>query len=71
VSSDTGIPEDTGTWGKNHLETDNPYRIIGEQLFSFISCDELASMSGVCHSSFRWNDMLKLMITITLLHKGW
>ena len=44
LSSDTGIPEDTRTWGENHLESDNPYRIIGEQLFSFISCDELASM---------------------------
>lgn len=44
LSNDTGIPEDTGTWGENHLESDNPYRIIGEQLFSFISYDELASI---------------------------
>lgn len=44
LSNNTGVPEDTRTWGENHLESDNPYRIIGEQLFSFISCDELASM---------------------------
>jgi transposase len=38
------IPEEIRSWGEKHLESDNPYRVVGEQLFSFISWCELSSM---------------------------
>jgi len=38
------IPEEVRIWGETHLESDDLYRIIGDQLFSFISVDELTSM---------------------------
>jgi transposase len=38
------IPEEIRSWGEKHLKPDNPYRVVGEQLFSFISWDEITSM---------------------------
>ena len=38
------IPEEIRSWGEKHLESDNPYRAVGEQLFSFIPRSELSSM---------------------------
>ncbi len=38
------IPEEIRSWGEKQLESDNVYRVIGDQLFSFISWDELTSM---------------------------
>jgi hypothetical protein len=43
-STDQHIPEEIRFWGMKHLKQDNVYRVIGEQLFSFIPVDELASM---------------------------
>lgn len=38
------IPQEIRNWGESHLELDNPYRIIGDQLFDFLAEDELTSM---------------------------
>jgi len=38
------IPQEIRSWGENQLEPNNVYRIVGEQLFSFIPEDELISM---------------------------
>jgi len=38
------IPEEIRSWGEKHLESDNPYRVVDEQLFSFISWDELTAL---------------------------
>ena len=40
-SDDMEIPKDIRTWGEEHLEPDNVYRLTGNQLSSFISWDEL------------------------------
>ncbi len=41
---DQDIPEEIRSWGEKHLKQDNVYRVIGDQLFSFISADEFMSM---------------------------
>jgi transposase len=38
------IPEEISSWGEKHLRLDNLYRVIGDQLSSFISVDEFTSM---------------------------
>jgi len=38
------IPEEIRLWGESHLALDNVYRIIGDQLFSFLPEEELTSM---------------------------
>jgi len=43
-SDNADIPEEIRTWGENHLESDDLYRVVGEQLYSFIPWDELESM---------------------------
>ena len=63
LPNNTEIPEDTRSWGEEYLETDNIYRIIGEQLFSFIPWDELASMySDIGRSSI--NPIVLSLVTI-------
>lgn len=43
-SDNADIPEEILIWGENHLESDNLYRVVGNQLYSSISWDELKSM---------------------------
>lgn len=43
-SDNVAIPEEIGTWGESHLEPENLYRIVGNQLYSSMSWDELKSM---------------------------
>ena len=38
------IPQEIRSWGEKHLKPDNLYRVVGEQLYSFMSWDELESM---------------------------
>lgn len=38
------IPDEIRIWGERQLASDNPYRGIGEQLFSFLPEDELSAM---------------------------
>ncbi len=38
------IPQEISRWGKKHLKNNNLYRIIGDQLLSFICVDEFTSM---------------------------
>jgi transposase len=43
-SDNVAIPEEIGTWGESYLEPDNLYRVVGNQLYSSMSWDELKSM---------------------------
>ena len=62
-SMQVDIPEEIRDWGESHLEPDNPYHIIGNQLFSFISWDELASMySNIGRPSI--NPVILSLVTI-------
>lgn len=62
-SDNMEIPEDIRTWGEKHLEPDNVYRLIGNQLFSFIAWDELESMySDIGRSSI--NPVILSLVTI-------
>jgi len=38
------IPDEIRIWGERQLASDTPYRVIGEQLFSFLPEDELSAM---------------------------
>lgn len=38
------IPDEIRVWGERQLASDNSYRVIGEQLFSFLPGEDLASM---------------------------
>ena len=38
------IPQEISSWGKKYLKDNNLYRVIGDQLLSFISADEFTSM---------------------------
>ena len=38
------IPPQIRTWGEKHLKTNSIYRVVGEQLYSFIPLEELNSM---------------------------
>jgi transposase len=38
------IPQEISSWGKKYLKDSNLYRVIGDQLLSFISADEFTSM---------------------------
>jgi transposase len=38
------IPREILTWGESHLKPDSLYRVVGEQLYTFISWEELHSM---------------------------
>ena len=57
------IPQEIRSWGENQLEPNNVYRIVGEQLFSFIPEDELISMySKTGHPSI--NPVILSLVTI-------
>ncbi len=38
------IPQEISHWGKKYLKDNNLYRVVGDQLLSFISIDEFTSM---------------------------
>ena len=62
-SNNMDIPQEIRTWGEDHLESNNLYRIIGEQLLSFISADELTSMySNIGRPSI--NPIILSLVTI-------
>jgi len=57
------IAEEIRMWGERQLASDNPYRIIGEDLFSFIPEAELTSMYAVGGRSCI-NPVLLSLVTI-------
>ena len=44
ASYNTEIPPEISSWGEEHLKSNSIYRVVGEQLYSFISREELNSM---------------------------
>ena len=62
-SDNVAIPEEIGTWGESHLEPENLYRVVGNQLYSSMSWDELKSMySNIGRSSI--NPIILSLVTI-------